>query len=53
MRRKEDDENTEDKNYNKVSKKGVVMTCTICGTKGHNRRFHGKNAQTDQPHSLK
>lgn len=25
----------------KVSKKSVAMTCIICGTAGHNKRYHG------------
>ncbi|XP_025015323.2 uncharacterized protein LOC112536713 [Ricinus communis] len=25
----------------KVTKKGSVMTCIVCGGKGHNKRFHG------------
>ncbi|XP_048235449.1 uncharacterized protein LOC125371134 [Ricinus communis] len=28
----------------KVTKKGSVMTCTVCGAKGHNKRFHGAGA---------
>ncbi|XP_048232234.1 uncharacterized protein LOC125370501 [Ricinus communis] len=30
----------------KVTKKGSVMTCTVCGAKGHNKRFHGAGAST-------
>ena len=26
----------------RVSRRGSVMTCTLCGVKGHNKRYHGK-----------
>ena len=26
--------------HEKVSKKGVVMKCSVCGTTGHNKRYH-------------
>eukprot|EP00257_Ricinus_communis_P015600 XP_015573551.1 uncharacterized protein LOC107261117 [Ricinus communis] len=32
----------------KVTKKGFVMTCTVCGAKGHNKRFHSAGASTRQ-----
>ena len=40
LRRKEEDEiNTSIRN-GRVTRKGSVITCTICGTKGHNKRYH-------------
>ncbi|XP_039145858.1 uncharacterized protein LOC120283285 [Dioscorea cayenensis subsp. rotundata] len=43
LRRKEIDEQSGIKN-NRVNKKGVKMKCNICGTVGHNKRFHGTQA---------
>ncbi|KAK8612019.1 hypothetical protein V6N13_132052 [Hibiscus sabdariffa] len=28
-------------NLSKLSRKGLKMTCSICGQQGHNKRFHG------------
>lgn len=36
----------------KVSKKGIVMHCLICGSTKRNKRFHGKQ-ENDTGHSLK
>ena len=40
LRRKEDGENISF-TKGKVSKKGVKMTCSICGTTGHNKKYYG------------
>lgn len=41
MRRKEADEDTTSFTNGKVSRKGITKKCSICGTSGHNKRYHG------------
>ena len=45
LRRKEADEIKNGIRNGKVTKKGAIITCTICGVNGHNRRYHGKSTQ--------
>lgn len=51
MRKKESDEGSNGTKKGivngKVSKKGIVMHCSICGSTEHNKRFHGKQAGND------
>ncbi|XP_048233122.1 uncharacterized protein LOC125370692 [Ricinus communis] len=37
----------------KVTKKGSVITCTICGAKGHNKRYHGHAKSTSKQPKMK
>ena len=44
LRRKEDEKINNGIQNGRVTRKGSSMTCTICGTKGHNKRYHaGQN----------
>lgn len=41
LRRREAGEEPRGFTKGKVSRKGVIMKCSICGAAGHNKRFHG------------
>ncbi|XP_039141161.1 uncharacterized protein LOC120278432 isoform X2 [Dioscorea cayenensis subsp. rotundata] len=48
LRRKEADEENTGFIKGKVSRRGIIITCSICGAQGHNKRYHGQQGKNQK-----